>query len=436
MMLLILTVSVSNRLLYISDLMLKEMLGLDVRFTTSREEFANYSGPKLSYAKEPLADGLFIEASGLLFETTICLYELKSSANNGVPVLFATAGPLSAMAFDPFSAAFYLVSRYEEYHPHKKDSFGRYPVTESIAWREKFLDIPIVHLWADMLKQLLTKHFPCLIFQPLEYHFVPTIDIDHAWCYLGRTLSRTMGGFLRSVMHGRMEEITGRFKVLAGMAPDPYDNYAYINEVHMPYANLPIFFVLFADYGLSDNNVTVTSKKFHLLLRELDKHGRVGIHPSLSSNRHLSKLENEFGGLCEVLNRDVALSRQHFLKLTMPETYRSLLQLGITDDYSMGYASQTGFRAGISIPFLFFDLVKDVATTLRIHPVTLMDVTMKDYLRLSKVESLEKISAMIQTIRAVNGEFVSLWHNESLGDTGRWTGWREVYEEMVKMASA
>jgi hypothetical protein len=101
----------------------------------------------------------------------------------------------------------------------------------------------------------------------------------------------------------------------------------------------------------------------------------------------------------------------------------------------MGYASQPGFRAGIAMPFLFFDLVKDETTTLTIHPVTLMDVTMKDYLRLNPVESLEKIKKMIRIIQQVNGEFVSLWHNESLGNTGRWEGWRPVYEEMVKMAS-
>ncbi|MCX6266167.1 MAG: polysaccharide deacetylase family protein [Bacteroidetes bacterium] len=217
--------------------------------------------------------------------------------------------------------------------------------------------------------------------------------------------------------------------------PDPYDNYDFIRKVHEPYANFPLYFILFADYGINDNNVTVTARKFHQLLRDLDKYGGVGIHPSLSSGKYPVKFEDEYEGLCEVLDRDVNISRQHFLKLSMPKTYRTLMQFGITGDYSMGYASHIGFRAGIAIPFPFFDLMRNETTTLMIHPVSLMDVTLKDYLRLSKVESLERIENMIQTIRSVNGEFVSLWHNESLGDTGRWEGWREVYQEMVKMAS-
>ena len=102
----------------------------------------------------------------------------------------------------------------------------------------------------------------------------------------------------------------------------------------------------------------------------------------------------------------------------------------------MGYPSHPGFRAGIAIPFPFFDLTTNESTSLMIHPVTLMDVTMKDHLRLSREKSLELISRMIRKTKAVNGEFVSLWHNESLGDTDRWQGWRKVYEEMVKQASA
>jgi hypothetical protein len=411
------------------------MLGIEVRFTTSPEEFTSYEGPKISYSREPLADGLFIEASALLFESKIFLREVKSSMTGDVPVLFMTGNPLSALTFDPFAASFYLISRYEEYHPFKKDNFGRYPVTESIAWKGKFLDVPVVHRWADILETLLRKHFPGLNFRHPTYRFVPTIDIDHAWCYKGRTIPRTLGGFGRSVMHGRFHEALARIKVLTGLSIDPYDNYAFINKVHEPYSNVPLYFILFADYGKNDNNVTVSSKEFHLLLRELDLHRGVGIHPSLSSGKHHQKLDNEYQGLCDVLDRDVTISRQHFLKLSLPKTYQNLLQLGITDDYSMGYATQTGFRAGIAIPFPFFDLSKDEVTTLIIHPVTMMDVTMKDYLRLSTDKSLEKITDMIRTVKAVNGEFVSLWHNESLSDTGHWQNWRKVYQEMVKLAS-
>ena len=156
-MLLILSASISNRLRYIANLLVKDMLGIEVRLTTSVEEYTGYDGPKISYAREPMAEGLFIEAAGLLFETRIFFREVKSSRINNVPVLFETTNPLSALRFDLFAAAFFIVSRYEEYHPHHKDRYGRYPATESIALKGDFLEIPVVHLWAEILEGLLRK---------------------------------------------------------------------------------------------------------------------------------------------------------------------------------------------------------------------------------------------------------------------------------------
>jgi hypothetical protein len=39
---------------------------------------------------------------------------------------------------------------------------------------------------------------------------------------------------------------------------------------------------------------------------------------------------------------------------------------------------------------------------------------------------------MIQSVSDVGGLFVSLWHNESLGETDRWKGWRKVYSNMLE----
>jgi hypothetical protein len=434
-MMLILTSAITNRLRYITNLLIRDMLGVEVQFTISQDEYSNYTGPKLSYSDKPMPDGLFIEASGLLFEEMIFPHKMKTAEIDGVPIIFTSVHPATMLPFDPLAAAFYMVSRYEEYLPYQKDRYGRFPATESIAWKGAFLDIPVVHLWAEMIGKLILKQYPGLTFSHPEYRYIPTIDVDHAYCYLGRPLTRTLGGIGRDALHGHFSDIILRIRVLAGFAIDPYDNYTFISKVHESNGYFPLYFILFADDGGEDNNITVTSKSFHVLLRWLDRHQGVGIHPSLSSNEQYLKLQEEYASLCRVLHRNVTASRQHFLHLTMPQTYRSLIQLGISDDYSMGYASHPGFRAGITIPFQFFDLISNETTSLLVHPVSLMDVTMKDYLRLSAEECLDSISQMIKTIKSVNGEFVSLWHNESLGETGRWKGWRGVYEEMVKMAS-
>jgi hypothetical protein len=226
-----------------------------------------------------------------------------------------------------------------------------------------------------------------------------------------------------------------RTKVLWGLAPDPYDNYDYIHRIHKEYGLMSLFFILFADYGGNDNQISLKNREFRKLLRTLDQDGNVGIHPSFSSNRHLDKLISECRGLSDVLDRDVVISRQHFLKISFPKTYLNLIQNGITDDYSMGYASHIGFRAGIAIPYFFFDLSRNEASNFRIHPVAVMDVTLKEYLRLNPQQAKETIRKVIQKIKSVNGTFVSIWHNESLSDIGRWKDWRAVYETLLREAT-
>ncbi len=49
-------------------------------------------------------------------------------------------------------------------------------------------------------------------------------------------------------------------------------------------------------------------------------------------------------------------SRQHYIRFSLPGTYRRLLQHGIDQDFSMGYGSINGFRASVASSFYWYDL--------------------------------------------------------------------------------
>ena len=106
--------------------------------------------------------------------------------------------------------------------------------------------------------------------------------------------------------------------------------------------------------------------------------------------------------------------------------------MGIKEDYSMGYASYPGFRAGTSSPFNFYDLAAEYETDLVIFPFAVMDVTLRQYLSLTPQEALDRIKNILQQVKQVEGTFLSLWHNESLSGQGIWKGWREVFEGMIE----
>ena len=70
-----------------------------------------------------------------------------------------------------------------------------------------------------------------------------------------------------------------------------------------------------------------------------------------------------------------------------------------------------------------------------IHPVTLMDVTLKDYALKSPDEAIVVCRSFVDTIKAVEGELISVWHNESFDESGRYKGWRKVYEDLLSYST-
>jgi hypothetical protein len=188
-----------------------------------------------------------------------------------------------------------------------------------------------------------------------------------------------------------------------------------------------VYFFLSGDYGNFDVNYALKTRAFRKLLRTMSDDRQIGIHPSYRSNQSFEILKEEYDVFSEILGKRPEISRQHFLIVKMPETYNRIISLGIKHDYSMGFASRPGFRAGTSRPFRFYDLKNEKETDLTIHPFVMMDVTLRQYLKLDVAVAMEKVTDMSDKLRSVNGLFTLLWHNESLCNTGEWKGWDRVF---------
>ena len=127
------------------------------------------------------------------------------------------------------------------------------------------------------------------------------------------------------------------------------------------------------------------------------------------------------------------MNRFHFIKMRFPFAYRNLANTGFTEDYSMGFPEEPGFRAAIARPFYFYDVLEDKKTDLKIIPFQVMDMTLMEYRKLSPESSDEIIISIINDIKRVGGLFVSLWHNTSLLETGEFIKWRRTFENMLKL---
>jgi hypothetical protein len=432
-MILIYTHKITSRVRYIFKHILTRTLLIPVSFTTKVEEFVAHNGPKLTYTKAPLGKEFFIKSNPLLFEQGVNDLEVNIQKWEEVPCFFAT-GSKSAIPFDIFAASFYLISRYEEYLPHVKDIHGRYTASESLAYKNGFLEKPVIDIWAYKLLANLKEKFPDYQYENRSYEYVSTIDIDNAFAYKYKSFIRTFGGFINDLFKLRLLDVWYRFTVNLNIKKDPFDNYQKVLDIKKAKEIRTIFFCSIGDYTTFDTNISASKNRYRLLIKNLVDYADVGLHPSYFTMQNASLLKKEKDRLESITNTPIIRSRQHFLRFNLPETYQQLIDLEIEEDHSMGYASKVGFRASTCTPFYFYDLDFEIQTPLKIFPFALMDTTLNDYLKITPKQSLGKIRDLRNEVKAVNGTFITLFHNESLSNHLRWRGWKRLYESMIKIA--
>lgn len=431
-MLLIHVPKLTNRLGYTLNVVMHDLLRTEFATTTSSEVFARHEGPRLCYGPQRVenAEAPFLKSSHLLFETTIEEQDCHCFRLDGLPVLFPVYGNGTALPFDPLAAIFYMLSRYEEYLPHRKDLHGRFPATESLAWREGFLQTAVVDRWALLVRDVILKHYPDTPFSSRPFEYVQTIDIDAAYSYKHKGLLRTLLGIARDSR--QPHEVRRRIRVLLDKESDPFDTFEYILELkeRTRHSQL-VFFPLLGDYDMYDKPTSYHNDEFRLLLQHLGDYAKLGIHCSYYSTDEPARIETEIERLNDILHRTIVRNRFHFIRFQLPNSYRQLVRYGIRHDYTMGFADQCGFRCGTCTIFPFYDLGSDSELDLYVHPFAAMDITLHTHMGLSPAEATTQLRALADEVRAVGGTFSCIFHNQNLCEDYGWQGWRAVYEDIL-----
>ena len=422
-MLLVYSDITSSRLQYTCDFIFKEQFGIDYKITIDSESFRNHAGAKINYSNSRMEDAYTIKSQSLLFEQDIKEQTINCVDLNNYKAFFKTSD--SDFPFDIFAAIFYLLSRYEEYLPHEKDMYGRFAHENSIAFKEGFLNKPVINIWLNDFSASLKTFFPALTFKINTFAFLPTYDIDIAYSFKHKGFIRNLGGFIKSPSLERLA-------VLAGLKKDPFDSFEFMDKLHNEFNLKPVYFFLVATSGsLYDKNISPYSNAMWQLIKRHAKKYRSGLHPSWRSNNNFSILLKEKKILETAGKMEVNISRQHYIKMSMPQTYQELIKAGIEADYSMGYGSINGFRASVASTFYWYDLTTEKTTSLQLYPFCYMDANSFYEQDLDAGQALEELQYYLNECKKVNGFFISIFHNNFLGTDKQFTGWKEMYTKFI-----
>ena len=408
-MLLIYTPITTSRISYIMQIMIGDLLQAEYSITNDLADFLQYEGVKFSYSNEEAGE-LHFGSMGLLQETGIASQDLSVVTWQEYKLFFPVSN--GALPFDPFAVAFYLITRYEEYYPEvPKDEHGRYMVTESIAYKNGFHRKPMVNMIACEIGKMLKALFSDFTLPTLSSTILRTYDVDIAYQYKGKTPFRFVGSLVKSLLQFDFQKANKLMLTLFGKeVADDFDTFALYKERALSEHQSPIHFILTAPFGKFDRNISYKSEAFRKLIHYLSTFSEIGLHPSYPSSRALSLIGQEKQRLEKICGYKVVKSRQHFLRFTFPDTFVRLIDDGFTDDYSLGWTNEVGFRASISIPFPFYDLHKEQKTSLILHSLHTMDAAL-NRLTTSKEDQKRIIDDLIAEIKQYGGEFVMLEHN-------------------------
>jgi hypothetical protein len=412
----------SSRLLFVLDSIFTQILGKSFVLHLNLNDYLNQSGPSILYGTNSTGKvgEILIPNSGFLLENiTIPTPEIHYI--EGLPTGFKIEPihGLNSWKFDFFAFTFWHLSRWEEYEEFEPDSHQRFSAKSSHAFKNGYLDVPFIDCWAfELAKTLGIKEKTQII--------TPTFDVDMAFAYLHKNWVQTIGGFGKDLIRKNKAGIVLRWQTLTKKRKDPFDTFNFLIDLATPFPNSHFFFLV-GGKSYYDRNLSPKHPAMIKLINTIQNEFNIGIHPSYQSNLSKDLLFKEIQILSKITNQSITKSRQHYLKIKFPHTYRCLIEVGIKEDFSMGYADAIGFRLGTSFPVYWYDLEKEETTSLLLIPFAVMDVTFKKYLELSPEESCFRIKSLKNNAYQLN--FV--WHNSNLSKIDNWENWDLVLKELI-----
>lgn len=421
-MILILVENITNRLEYTFDFIFKER-GLDYKFTTRIEEYDQYpANRRLNYSHHDSVNR-HLTPSELLFDIDVNHYKIDKAKFQDVECLSINEQK------DPVASIFYVLTRYEEYHSTNLDEHKRFQFKYSLLHKFEWIEKAVCDRWA---KQIVDIVDPELLLQDSiirglmssQEILSPTFDIDNAFAYKHKSGIRRLGAIVKDIIKWRKHRRQERKRVEKG-EHDPYDTFDLIQEINKRFDKSNIFWLVRSKGG-NDRNLPLSNAEHQALIKRMAAAGAVNLHPSYKSYQNSSVIQSEKRALEDVIGSVVETSRFHYLRFNLPTSYQSLIEAGIKHDYSMGFAEHFGFRIGTARAYPWFDLSSNQVTELMVHPFVYMDGTFNEYMHLSIQQSKEVIDQLMKEVKMYGGDFCFIWHNETIGDYGKWQGWSEV----------
>lgn len=412
--------TITPRLQYIFRFIGHELFESGFNITTDKNYYRAAFGPKLNYSSQEIEENeYFIKSHTLLFEEGLREQDLECFELNYHRAFFVTAGDHT---FDIFAASFFLISRYEEWL-HNADSGGKpFKAEQSLAFRESFLNFPLVNTWIHEFRVALERKFSEMVFHRKGFRQILTYDINQAYYLKFSAQKQVWSRMLGNLLKGNFRQAQAESRILNGKAEDPYDFFERLDGLHLYCRIKPYFFFNVSQQYINDNKGL--QQEISRLVEYYASNFNVGV---LWNSRSADDKE----WMEVVTEKELQSARHPYYDRATIAYFRKLLKAGVHEDFSMAYESVNGFRASVCSTFYWYDFENETETDLKIHPVCFRDRSAINS-GLNAAKAYQQLMGYYNHVKKLNGLLVTSWNNETLGNDPAQNDWKAMFELFMK----
>lgn len=338
---------------------------------------------------------------------------------------------------DIIQSIFFMLTRYEEiilWDEVEKDMYGRFPAKECIAYKERFLDIPIVNEYIDLFCKWLE-----LFNYEVKYNCIAgnkkfiaclTHDVDIPFKYNGNLINTIQKLKIKGQTIQKLKSVMQHSLSKINYYTDEYYTFDYIRKCEKKYNFKSSFYFMNGNNSVYENFYKINDERIIKLIRKLEEEGcEVGYHYSFNSYNDFNMRRKEKEELDQIFVNKLYGGRNHYLRFEPLESWRISEKCGLLYDTTLCYADYDGFRCGICFPYKPFDIKEKHILDIWEIPLIIMESTLidKKYRNFDCNQAFSEIKQKINTVKKYGGVFTLLWHNSSFNND-----WKGVFERTMK----
>jgi len=418
-----------NERSYILDVLFNQFLNIKYELLISKEEIEESIikiGDKKTIIIKDAFFSLYVKDLEYLqinaIPKEIIYFEHLLLVEKNIPILFGEdkveiEDNQIISHIDIFATLFFMLTRWEEYVNKTRDEHNRFPHTATLAYKEGFLNRPIVNEYVEFFWHLLLLLGYKEKRESKEFSLLLTHDVDEIQRYPNfKKVIMGMGGdvLYRKSLFLPFKTLYDYTLVSVKKRKDPYDSFDEIMDISDSLEIKSHFFFMSGGTTTKyDNRYNINNPRVKNIIEKIKKRGHfVGLHPSYNAYNNSTQFKKEKDALEKVNEAPIISGREHYLRFEVPKTWQLWEDNGFEWCSNLAYPKSAGFRTGSCYPYTPFNILSQKRLNIKERPLIMMEVTFAE-----ASKNIEEFDTMVDyylnIIKKYNGEFVLLWHNAS-----------------------